>query len=151
MTGLNAYPLFNEENACCTTCSGFISSLTLTFESATKNKACRIEYSGDFVIDNDSAGISFKCTSPQEPETMLRVWLTDSDNDTFYSSYTVSLSDVAQSGNDYTYVFPFENFKWGYGTGNKTFDTGNGKIKIGIMNPTVNSAEFLGVRNNCVG
>lgn len=117
--------------------------MSCTFESATKNKACRIEYSGDFVIDNDSAGISFKCTSPQEPETMLRVWLTDSDNDTFYSSYTVSLSDVAQSGNDYTYVFPFENFKWGYGTGNKTFDTGNVKIKIGIMNPTVNSAEFL--------
>lgn len=112
------------------------------FDSATKNKACRMEFSEDVTIDENSRGLSFRCTSLQEPEAMLRIWLTDGDSDTFYSAYTVSLEAAAEDGNDYTYVFPFENFKWGYGTGNKTLDIGNVNIKIGIMNPTVNNAEY---------
>lgn len=116
--------------------------MTCTFDSATKNKACRIEYNSAISIDSESVGLSFKCTSPQVPEAMLRVWMTDVDNDTFYSSYTVSLDAPLQAGDDYTYVFPFENFKWGYGTGNKILDNGTAKIKIGIMNPTVDFAEY---------
>ena len=116
--------------------------MTCEFDAATKNKACRMEYSGEFLIDAKSGGLSFKCTSPQTPEAMLRVWLTDADNDTFYSAYTVSLDAPLASGKDYIYVFPFENFKWGYGTGNKKLDCGTAKIKIGIMNPTVNNMEI---------
>ena len=133
-----------ENNAASSTISqdGTAVKMTCSFDSSTKNKACRIEYNNSFITTSDSSGISFKCTSPQEPEAMLRVWLTDEDNDTFYSSYTVGLEPAKTAGGDYTYVFPFENFKWGYGKGNNVLDMGSSKIKIGIMNPSVNSAEF---------
>ena len=116
--------------------------MSCEFNSSTKNKACRINFKKSIALDTNSKGLSFKCTSPQEPETMLRLWMTDSDSDTFYSSYTVGLKDITGDGNDYVYVFPFEDFKWGYGTGNKILDVGNVNIKVGIMNPTVDLAEY---------
>lgn len=104
----------------------------------TEYKTCRMKYNLPFTINANSAGLSFRCTSPQEPDVSLRIWLTDNDGDTFYNIYSVRL----ESDYDYTFVFPFDELRYGYGSGNGVLDAGSCNLIIGICKPNVDDVEF---------
>lgn len=105
---------------------------------ATEYKTCRMKYKLPFTIDENSAGLSFRCTSPQEPDVSVRIWLTDKDGDTFYNIYSVRL----ESDYDYTFVFPFDELRYGYGSGNGVLDTGSCNLIIGICKPNIDNVDF---------
>ena len=141
-------PAGAENNAASSELVSGTDSLTMkcSFLDTEESKVCRMTYGNfltEFKIDENSAGISFKCTSEQQPDVTLRVWVTDSDSDTFYGAFDTKLKAAADSGGkNHPYAFPFEYLRWAYGSGNKTLDVGNTTIMIGIMNPSVNNVDF---------